>query len=410
MRQHLDQLWRQVYPDGTPCPTVRPGDIRSRVNAALDAAPSERRQPMRHKTRFAAILTAAAVALGSTALAVTVQWDVLDAFFRGDTSPAETLVDRQAPSANDENYTFTVESSVSDGDTAYLVVRVDALTEDAAAQLYSKYFLNMDTFSVYPVADPEEPIPEDLGVDEQTGCNIPARNAMSMGIREIKQAATQTSRTWQLDVSLDSNEAANYLHARLCYMNRACTIALPLSPAESVTLDIGASGPGSPTSENTQGGTITLESVTLSPFTCQIAARHEDGNKEVDPLIFFLLGLLAFPHQIISNTPVAIAIFLFMTIIARPVSVFLIMKPAHATMMQMMTIAWAGLRGASAGIRRGKSPGVLFIRKVIDKHGNIYVVNAAAVFGTKLEGGVIGDHILPAVAGNVIVDAQFQGL
>ena len=304
MRQHLDQLWRQVYPDGTPCPTVRPGDIRSRVNAALDAAPSERRQPMRHKTRFAAILTAAAVALGSTALAVTVQWDVLDAFFRGDTSPAETLVDRQAPSANDENYTFTVESSVSDGDTAYLVVRVDALTEDAAVQLYSKYFLNMDTFSVYPVADPEEPIPEDLGVDEQTGCNIPARNAMSMGIREIKQAATQTSRTWQLDVSLDSNEAANYLHARLCYMNRACTIALPLSPAESVTLDIGASGPGSPTSENTQGGTITLESVTLSPFTCQIAARHEDGNKEVDPLIFFLLedGTLRTSGQLLFHS------------------------------------------------------------------------------------------------------------
>ena len=68
------------------------------------------------------------------------------------------------------------------------------------------------------------------------------------------------------------------------------------------------------------------------------------------------------------------------------------------------------LRGASAGIRRGKSPGVFFIGKVIDKHGNIHVVNAAAVFGTKLEGGVIGDHILPAVAGNVIVDAQFQSL
>ena len=150
----------------------------------------------------------------------------------------------------------------------------------------------------------EEPIPEDLGVDEQTGCNIPARNAMSMGVREIKQAATQTSRTWQLDVSLDSNEAANYLHARLCYMNRACTIALPLSPAESVTLDIGASGPGSPTSENTQGGTITLESVTLSPFTCQIAARHEDGNKEVDPLIFFLLedGTLRTSGQLLFHS------------------------------------------------------------------------------------------------------------
>lgn len=73
MRQHLNKLWHDVYPDGTPCPTVRPGDIRGRVNAALDAASPERRQPMRHKTRFAAILIAAAVALGGTALAFTVR-------------------------------------------------------------------------------------------------------------------------------------------------------------------------------------------------------------------------------------------------------------------------------------------------------------------------------------------------
>lgn len=288
MRQHLNKLWHDVYPDGTPCPTVRPGDIRGRVNAALDTAPPKRRQPMRHKTRFAAILIAAAVALGGTTLAFTARWDVLDAFFRGDTAPAQSLVDRESRSVSDGNYTFTVESSVSDEDTAYLVVRVDALTDAAAQQLYSKYFINMDTFSVYPVADPEEPVPEDLGVDEQTGCHIPARVAMSMGAGEIEQAATETSRTWQLDVALDSKEAANYLHARLCYMDRDCTIAVPLSPAESITLDIGAAGPGAPTSDSAQGGTIVLESVTLSPFTCQVDARHVDGNKEVDPLLFFL--------------------------------------------------------------------------------------------------------------------------
>ena len=65
-------------------------------------------------------------------------------------------------------------------------------------------------------------------------------------------------------------------------------------------------------------------------------------------LIFFLLGLVSSPHEIIRNAIPAIAIFLFMTVIARPVSVFLIMKPARATTMQMLTIAWAGLRGASA--------------------------------------------------------------
>ncbi len=106
-------------------------------------------------------------------------------------------------------------------------------------------------------------------------------------------------------------------------------------------------------------------------------------------LIFFLLGLLAFPHQIISNAPVAIAIFLFMTIIARPVSVFLIMKPAHATMMQMMTIAWAGLRGASAivfAIAAAVNPAYL----------NTDIVNI--VFMIVIISIVIQGSLLPAVA------------
>ena len=74
-------------------------------------------------------------------------WDVLNAFFQGDTSPAEELVDREVRTVSDKDYTLTVESSVSDGETAYLVARVEARNEAAVAVLHTEDFFNMDTLS-----------------------------------------------------------------------------------------------------------------------------------------------------------------------------------------------------------------------------------------------------------------------
>ena len=111
---------------------------------------------MRQKLRFAAVLAAVILALMGTALAVTAHLDVLAAWFEGDTSPAESLVDRTARSVSDNNYTFTVESSVSDGRTAFLLIRIDALNEASAAWLKSEDFNGIDTFSIYPlVHDPD---------------------------------------------------------------------------------------------------------------------------------------------------------------------------------------------------------------------------------------------------------------
>ena len=81
---------------------------------------------MGQKFRFSIVLAAVLAVLAGAALAVTVHFDVLDAFFQGDPSAAEALVDREVRSVSDKDYTLTVESSVSDGETAYLVVRVDA--------------------------------------------------------------------------------------------------------------------------------------------------------------------------------------------------------------------------------------------------------------------------------------------
>lgn len=64
--------------------------------------------------------------------------------------------------------------------------------------------------------------------------------------------------------------------------------------------------------------------------------------------IFFLLGLLAFPHRILPVLPMALAIAVFLTFIARPVAVTLILKPFHCSMRQCILVACAGLRGAAS--------------------------------------------------------------
>lgn len=67
-------------------------------------------------------------------------------------------------------------------------------------------------------------------------------------------------------------------------------------------------------------------------------------------LIFFLIGLLSFPNQMPAIIPTAFAIVVFITIIARPVAVFLLMLPAKCSVNQCLLIAWAGLRGAASSV------------------------------------------------------------
>lgn len=67
-------------------------------------------------------------------------------------------------------------------------------------------------------------------------------------------------------------------------------------------------------------------------------------------LIFFLLGLLSFPHKMPQIISIAIAVALFLTLIARPLSVFLLLKPFRCNTRQCLLISWAGLRGASSSV------------------------------------------------------------
>lgn len=64
--------------------------------------------------------------------------------------------------------------------------------------------------------------------------------------------------------------------------------------------------------------------------------------------IFFLLGLLAFPHKLADIILPALGIVIFLTLAARPAAVFLLLKPFHCSNRQCLLVSWAGLRGAAS--------------------------------------------------------------
>lgn len=64
--------------------------------------------------------------------------------------------------------------------------------------------------------------------------------------------------------------------------------------------------------------------------------------------VFFLLGLLATPSLLPSVLVSAVSVFLFLTLIARPLAVKLLLLPFRASKGQSRLISFAGLRGASS--------------------------------------------------------------
>ena len=84
------------------------------------------------------------------------------------------------------------------------------------------------------------------------------------------------------------------------------------------------------------------------PRKKNLANFFDAFNGMMQMFIFFLLGLLVFPSQLPQVLLPAIAIALFLTFIARPVSVAALLTPFHAPLRQQVVVSWAGLRGAAS--------------------------------------------------------------
>lgn len=74
-----------------------------------------------------------------------------------------------------------------------------------------------------------------------------------------------------------------------------------------------------------------------------------DGFSEIMQIaLFFVLGLLSDFNKFLHAFPVALAIMLFMTILARPLSVWGLMLPFKLKRNQLNMLSLAGIRGAAA--------------------------------------------------------------
>ena len=65
-------------------------------------------------------------------------------------------------------------------------------------------------------------------------------------------------------------------------------------------------------------------------------------------IIFFLIGFLSFPHKIPTVLLPAVCVMLFLTFVARPLAVSLVMLPFKAPLSQIILLSAAGLRGAAS--------------------------------------------------------------
>lgn len=101
--------------------------------------------------------------------------------------------------------------------------------------------------------------------------------------------------------------------------------------------------------------------------------------------IFFLLGLLAFPHKILPVLPVALAIAVFLTFVVRPAVVTLILKPFHCSMKQCILISCAGLRGAAS---------IVFVIMAVSsgaklEHDLYHIVFFISLFSVLIQGSLL---------------------
>ena len=271
MRDRMQALWDDVVPLGGACPQADPAAVKRRVNAALNAVPSERRTYMRQKIRFAAAAAAVVGLLAGTALAAAGQWNVLDFYFEGDNTPADDYVNHETYSVSDDNYTLSVTSSVADTRSAYLLVTVEAKTDEARATLMADDFENISTFDLYTLSG-------DTANPEAALCGF--------GYGEDELLRTGSSRSYGM--STHEMGPAYALRLRAGFMEDGLYVDIPLTSVEPLSLEINADGTSFGTTHNVKGGaSLTLASISLSPLSLHMEYSYPAGGGEAEPLLLF---------------------------------------------------------------------------------------------------------------------------
>lgn len=101
-------------------------------------------------------------------------------------------------------------------------------------------------------------------------------------------------------------------------------------------------------------------------------------------LIFFLLGLLAFPSRLPQVALPALLIALFITVVARPLTVSAILLPFHSKPSQQAIVSLAGLRGASSIVF------AIMVKMSVDTDNDIFhMIFLIVLFSILLQGSLL---------------------
>lgn len=285
----LDKLWRAVGGPGTP-PGLDTRRVKARVNAALDTDETERKGYMTKKLRVVLIAAAAAVALMGAAFATNVMWDPLAYWFQGDVSSGREYVDSEARTVSGQDYALTVEGSVGDERNVFMTVTITALSDKAKTFIHASDFISIGTFDILVPA--KEP-------DAADGSLRP----VGFSSKELK-TEQENSRRFRLAAD-DLPYPVDTLFVCCGYMEEGKRVEVPVTPAPSVTVQIGASGTGDysglPVSA-VDSGILLIKEVALSPFTCQVKA--EAASQAVKPRIFLRMadGSIRTQSQVMEET------------------------------------------------------------------------------------------------------------
>ncbi len=101
-------------------------------------------------------------------------------------------------------------------------------------------------------------------------------------------------------------------------------------------------------------------------------------------LIFFLLGLLSFPSRLPQIALPALAIALFITFVARPITVALMLTPFGSKLRQQLLVSWSGLRGAASIVFA-----IMAVMQTDIKTDIFHIVFFIVLFSILLQGSLI---------------------
>ena len=102
-------------------------------------------------------------------------------------------------------------------------------------------------------------------------------------------------------------------------------------------------------------------------------------------LIFFLLGLLAFPSSLPAVAGTGFLVAAFLTFIARPLAVALLLAPFKAPVNQQLLVSWVGLRGAASIVFATMA----IVSGVQTDHDLFHIVFFVVLFSILLQGTLL---------------------